>query len=187
MTKESEVEKTARHRFIGIVLIIVIVAGAIYGIVEYWTWHQQEVPNQYVPNITNSFTPTSTPYTNPTRYPLILYYQPMSSTSNSEGPPYMVNLTCNNLAPSEITLSNSNFFYNGETNNTYGKYAPTFVDNYDRPISQITLPAQGSGQGLGDIMIIFPGGNGSPWVPGENVTIAIQTVIAQGSITVGLP
>ena len=185
MTQESEVEKTARftrHLLKGmlvLILAIVIIVASIVGIGMYWAWHQQ----QYVQNTVNSLFPTSTPNVTPTTYKILLYNSPFGSTYAG----HFIGLMCVNFAPSDITVSSANFLYNGRLGNTYGSFAPTFVDQFGQPISQVTMYAQGSGWGNGFVAIIFPRGDGSPWVSGETVTITIQTSIAQGSIAVTLP
>ncbi|MGD0996011.1 MAG: hypothetical protein ABR909_10875 [Candidatus Bathyarchaeia archaeon] len=119
MTKESEVEKTARfvrHLIIGIILVVIIVVGSIIGIGAYWAWHQEQIVKNIVTSLTPTATPnyisipTPTPEITPTTYTIFLspYYGVLNG-----GTVFRVGLNCGTNSPVDITISSANILYNG--------------------------------------------------------------------------
>jgi hypothetical protein len=179
MTRESEVEKTARftrHFLIEIIVLFLAILIVIIGVGVYWAWHQE----QYALNVVNSLTPKTT---NSYTIWISQYY-----VTTNYGNEFVMRLLCQTDSPSDITFSSANILYNGKLGVAYGFFVPQLTSDSNNPVSQIALssgPMYSINYAFFDI--ILPEGEGSPWVTDMTVTIAIQTSTAKGSMALVLP
>jgi hypothetical protein len=180
MTKESEVERTARFTrrlLIGIIvfiLVIVLIVGAYFGILMH--------------SLTSILTPNSTPTPNPTSAKYTIHMSPLYgyniATMSQMG------ISINNWVGTEdITFSTTDISYNRRLGNTYGNFAPQLRESGIWPyIEAPTISGYTVRAGYAAYLEIdLPKGAGSPWVSGMTVIVAIQTSTAQGSTTITLP
>src|SRR5271157_648718 len=172
MTKESEVEKTARFTrrllkgILVFILVIVIIVGVYFGII--------------IHSLTSITTPNSTPTPNPTPAKYTIYLS--GSYRYDVATKFELGFSISNaLGNEDITFSTADISYNGHSGSSYGNFAPQLLDYMGiTPITGLTVRAGY----LGPFEIDLPEGAGSPWVSGMTVIVAIQTSTQQCSTTI---
>jgi hypothetical protein len=201
MTASSTIDDNSQstNLLLKIVAIFLILLVVIIGISVSWGYYQQQTAAQYVQDTIKKAFPTIPPFPthatqNPTLQPTITPIVPKILIGTTyvvmNGKTvYRIPLVARlRDSSTSVTFTTENILLNGRSSNYYGAFAPQL---YSAPalmtpilVSQLTLDQNGGGNSF-EIKLLR--GEGSPWIPGMTVTIIIQTITAQGSITVTLP